>query len=73
MILTLAKAVQDARDAARKANDEDLAGRADWRLCWEACRLWCVAFGLAEGTEADDYSKRAWDWARKTVEVKETR
>jgi len=70
--VTLFEAIRDARDAARMANVAETAGRVDWTLCWEACRLWCVASGLAEGTKAKDYSMRAWSWARKTVELKET-
>jgi hypothetical protein len=71
-LLTIADAVRDARAAARIANAAESAGRADWKLCWEACRLWCVASGLTKGVRAKDYSVRAWSWARKTVELKET-
>lgn len=71
LVLTLAEAVRDAGNAARVANAAESAGHADWKLCWEACRLWCVASGLTKGVEAKDYSVRAWQWARKTVELKE--
>ncbi len=69
----LLEALRDARAAARAANEAESAGRPDWKLCWEACRCWCVAAGLAKtGQVKEDYGERAWSWAKKAVEMYET-
>ena len=70
--MDLTKAVQDAQEAARVANEaeahESVNSPVDWRLFWEACRCWCVASGLTpDKAVAKDYADRAWLWAKKAT------